>query len=196
MTVRIAAVTVLLAATAVARAGNADERYDRAMAAVADGRYAAAVEEARAIEEPLLRAQALVYAYFRGRDYAAALTAAEAGLASAGDDETGLDARLWLADRALAAATYFEAVERARRWFAWLDERVAALPEGELRASWSAAVRAHGETIAELERAERERADAVGRARRAALLLAGLALGLGAFLLAWRPAQTSSQSLP
>lgn len=177
---------------------NVPDAYERAMEAVAQGRYAAALDQARAVEDPLLRAQATVYACFRGRDYAGALRAAEAGLAvpeRAPADER--PARVWLADRAAAAASYFEATGALARALDRLAELVAGLPAGREHDEWEDAVEAHREALDALLAAEAERARAVQRARVVALATALSATLFGLFLLRRAGAQvTSVQSSP
>ena len=179
---RFVRVLIALVGLAVLPApSRAQGSYDRAIELVGLGRIAAAVAEARTIDDPLLAAQALVYANFSGRDYAEALRAAEAGLAASAD-VPGDGARLWLADRAIAAALYFEATERAAPWVDTLESEVGELPEGEGRDAWMGAVDAHRSALAERVQAEEDRHEAVARARWTALGVAAFALGLGLFL--------------
>ena len=161
--------------------------YDVAIAHVGEGRYADALAEAETIADPLLRAQALVYANFSGRDYAAALVAAEDGLAvpETGDDPS---ARLWLADRAVAAALYFEASERALRWLDWLAARVATLDDASVQDAWAGAVDAHRAALVAIDERALARTQAVDRARWTALSIAIVAFVAGAILV--RPTRT------
>ena len=186
-----AALALILCAGAPRAEQPPQASYDQAMALAAAGELAAAQREAGAIADPLLRAQALCYVCFRGRDYAAALAAAEAALQGAPAPESAEaraapDAWLWLAERAAAAALYFEATDRAGRWIDELGERLAGLPEGEARAGWSAAHAAHAAELERLELRELAREDSVRRARGVAIGVLGAA-ALALFALARGP---------
>lgn len=164
----------LLAAAPVQTSG-----FERALELVGERRFLAALDAADRERDELRRAQARVYVLVAGRDFAAALAAARAGLAIEPADP-------WLLERAAACALALEApgvaAEMARALAAALP---GAALEPDRRAELARAADLHLAAAEDL--VERDRRAGAGLRRARSLSLGVLLLcGTGLVLLARR----------
>lgn len=146
------------------------------------GEFAAAQERALAEPDPLTRSRALVWLHYRARDFVAARSAAETGLALAPQD-------LWLAERALASALWLRDPQGASRSLGRLEALLGAAPE-ERAAPFRGGLEEARASVARL----RSDTEAARGARHRSVGVAGVLLGGMVLLLAVlaRPGTRSS----
>lgn len=135
------------------------------------GEFATAHERALAESDPLTRSRALVWLHYRARDFVAARSAAETGLALAPQD-------LWLAERALASALWLRDPWAASRSLERLQALLGAAPE-ESAAPFRASLEEARASVARL----RSDTEAARGARNRSVGVAGVLLGGMALLL-------------
>lgn len=159
--------------------------YEELAALAERGELARALERAESEPDPARRAEFAVWVLYAGRDYAAALARATAGLGIAPDD-------LWLVERAAASALALREGARAAELARTLGERAAALPPSPARESWEEAARRHLGAARELQELEQSAAAALVHARWTALI--GLAAALLAALWLARPGEAGPRT--
>jgi hypothetical protein len=157
-----------------ARALQQESVFDRARQLAEQGDPLAALDLARGETDPVQRARAEVWIYYRARDFDSALAAAELGLASDPQD-------LWLLEREGACALSLRDGELAREASARFSGQLASAPPAE-RETWAAAARELEQQSAALLEQD-ARAERAGRlARWTALALIAASIGLCVWL--------------
>lgn len=157
---------------------------ERVLHELDQGRFAAAEAALAGEDDPLLRARGQTEILYRGRDFPAALRAAEAGLERDPSD-------LVLRHRAAASALWLERAGRAREHLAEL-ERALAAADAETRGAWSATVEDFRARGAAIEAREADRRRRVARAR--IVSATALVLLVGAFAWSLRPTREGRDS--